>query len=388
MIDFSKDDSKYENKDKIYYQLLNQKLPKMIKTSIDNTNYLVKGSTGTGRKTHYPWIGIFHQQISKGAQKGIYIAYLFRSNMKGVYLSLTQGFTFFEQTFKNHIEVIEKSTNDYKEYFASDQIFSKKPIDLNSKKGSLGRGYEQTTIISKYYSFDSIDSYDIEADLGAIIDRYEHLIGNKNAIDYELEIDDKAYSKRKFHEKIDESFDSIEKHIADFFKDEEKLSITTLEEVNAPKGRGFTTKKHKVIQPKLDYIEKAKEDQQTGLVGEKLILEYEKNRLQKLGRPDLVDKIEWTSEKSDSYGYDIHSFDIDQNGEEYRIFIEVKTTKNNDKPFPITQNEIETSKLYKNRYRLYRVYDINDETQKVYKIYGDLTTKLELKPLNFIAKTK
>ena len=69
-----------------------------------------------------------------------------------------------------------------------------------------------------------------------------------------------------------------------------------------------------------------------------------KKRLDELGRTDIANKISWVSQDSDSYGYDIESFDIDDEGKEYPIKIEVKTTTAEDGPFYLSHNELVTLK--------------------------------------------
>ena len=228
----------------------------------------------------------------------------------------------------------------------------------------------------------------MEQDLIELIHRYKELIGNMNAVDYELAIDAKAYGERHFHQSVETSEATLESVFAQYVDTDGDIPLTTLEEVSPPKGKGktYTTKKH-TIQPKIDYIQKAKNDQLIGLKGEELVLYYEKNRLDEIGRTDLANKISWVSQDSDSYGYDIESFDIDDEGKEYPIKIEVKTTTAEDGPFYLSHNELVTSKKYGNNYRLYRVYDIK-ESPKVYKLVGDLEKRVTLEPLTFKAKIK
>ena len=91
--------------------------------------------------------------------------------------------------------------------------------------------------------------------------------------------------------------------------------------------------------------------------GEIFVLEYEKNKLIKLGRDDLANQVEHVSEiQGDGTGYDIRSFD--EAGDE--IYIEVKTTTApRNKPFNISWVEIERSKIEANKYYLYRIYNFD-----------------------------
>ena len=75
--------------------------------------------------------------------------------------------------------------------------------------------------------------------------------------------------------------------------------------------------------PKIDYLEEEKKKTEIGVTGEKQVMLYEVNRLKDY--PNLQDRITQRSNKSDSYGYDILSFEKD--GTERHI--EVKTTSTN-----------------------------------------------------------
>ena len=122
--------------------------------TIDTERYKVWGSSGNGNWAEIPWISIADRDITTTAQKGYYIVYLFKSDMSGVYLSLNQGWTFYEETYKakegrDRIKVVSQSWQKHLSSFSED--FSSLPINLNSK-GSLGKGYELGHICGKYYS--------------------------------------------------------------------------------------------------------------------------------------------------------------------------------------------------------------------------------------------
>jgi len=88
-----------------------------------------------------------------------------------------------------------------------------------------------------------------------------------------------------------------------------------------------------------------------GRAAEKLILEYEKDRLSKL--PQIKDKIEHIAIKDASAGYDIKSFDSGEEGEFLPRLIEVKAVSSWNYHFYWTKNEIETSRLNGKYYYLY-----------------------------------
>lgn len=95
--------------------------------------------------------------------------------------------------------------------------------------------------------------------------------------------------------------------------------------------------------------------------------------MQKTQKYNLIDLIKHTSkDEGDGTGFDIKSFDINGN----RIFIEVKKTKGRqNSTFFLTRNELERSKIEKDNYYLYRLYNYKEQTETadLLIIQGDLT---------------
>lgn len=100
-------------------------------------------------------------------------------------------------------------------------------------------------------------------------------------------------------------------------------------------------------------LERSLEKQkQVGAEGEKVVLEFEKNRLEKLGYTMQSQLVKQVSEKCTNIGYDIMSF---SNGEMiYDRFIEVKVVDATGK-FYWSSNEIYVASILKEKYYLYLV---------------------------------
>ena len=90
----------------------------------------------------------------------------------------------------------------------------------------------------------------------------------------------------------------------------------------------------------------------TGRMGERLSLQYERARLTAAGRPDITPR--WVSLDDNSLGYDIASFDA--NGETPR-FIEVKTATSSPPRIFISRNEWRAATQMGARF-LFHVWDI------------------------------
>ena len=164
----------------------------------------------------------------------------------------------------------------------------------------------------------------------------------------------------------------------DFSK--KKLVLTKKPVQTKNKSKSNTARSNYI---KIDYVAKQKKNQLCGLVGEKYVVDYEKNRLSNEGRGELAKKVEHVSQTiGDGLGYDIVSYNVDGT----KRFIEVKSTVNANglTSFFISKNELDASKKNK-EYFLYRVYDLN-RNPKLYITKGAFTQNFDLECVSF--KTK
>ncbi|MEK8179281.1 DUF3883 domain-containing protein [Flavobacterium buctense] len=157
-----------------------------------------------------------------------------------------------------------------------------------------------------------------------------------------------------------------------------------------PKPKSKLTTKSKSFKPfkGVDFIKKEIENKRLGLLGELFVIKRERDFLIQNEREDLADLIEHSSEVlGDGLGYDILSYEL--NGDVKHI--EVKTTRSEiNRPFYLTKNEIEFSKLNEKSYQLYRLFDFdtNLNVGKFYIIKGDLYTELNLEAILYLAIPK
>ena len=157
--------------------------------------------------------------------------------------------------------------------------------------------------------------------------------------------------------------------------------------VAPPRKRTTPPKKGVVSEPalgytarprRIDYAGREARNRQLGERGEEFALEYEKFRLRRLGRDDLLSDVEWTSkEQGDGAGYDIRSFDGETDNE---LFIEVKTTNSGMyQPFLITQNEVAFSEKRESRYALYRLFSFSRDP-RMFSLPGCIKQHVDLAP--------
>lgn len=145
-------------------------------------------------------------------------------------------------------------------------------------------------------------------------------------------------------------------------------------------------KKYKIH--KTDYILKAKINKEIGEKGEKLVIEYEKIELRKLGLLNYISKIEWVSKVDDSAGYDVKSYGLSGKNVVEK-YIEVKSTAINfKKKFFLTRNEYEKLKENNKQYYIYRVL-VAVKNMKPYIIKGvDFEKKCDMKVEQYSVQIK
>jgi len=119
---------------------------------------------------------------------------------------------------------------------------------------------------------------------------------------------------------------------------------------------------------------------QLGDAGEEWVADLERERLNRVGRPDLAERVEWTAkERGDGLGYDVKSFYPD---ERLRL-IEVKTTNYAAAtPFLITRAEVAFSERSADHYSLYRVHGFARDP-RIYVLDGCVALSARLVPSVF-----
>lgn len=359
------------------------------------SNIEVRPSVGRGNYATIPWVCLLsdNPKISPSPKKGIYVVILFVDNLDSFYLCLGQGITAFKDKFttrEKREEVIKGTVNYFKseisEVLINDWGFIFDQIDLGKDIGDLGKGYIQTNIISKKYNNNNFDDNDFFNSLEALLEEYKLIINQIGDKSYDDIIDIINPSSR--YNELDDALEDINRVISENFIIPRDSILKPVEvKRGSVKVRRYTKLTEKKRYKKVDYIKQAKDNYQIGLFGEKLALEIEKDRILKFDC-DPSEVVKWVADETDGLGYDIESVDyID--GELSTIYIEVKTTKDiNDTPFYITENEVNVSNEYQNRYRILRIFDINSSSPKYYTASGAVEDNFYLNPTTYLAQYK
>lgn len=160
-------------------KIVTKEIPMSIvrKANINQDKFLVVGSIGKGQFAEVPWISIFNKKITKSATKGIYVVYLYTADMKGVYLSLNQGYTYFKEKFvgKKSKDEIEKMSETIRNLIFIPENMKTYDIDLRATK-ALGKGYMAGHIAGKYYDLKNMpDENTLVLDLLELLEVYDEI---------------------------------------------------------------------------------------------------------------------------------------------------------------------------------------------------------------------
>ena len=122
-----------------------------------------------------PHVCILDKDITESTRFGFYVAYLFKKDMSGLYLSFAWGSNQFEKngyTFDDLDCAVNEVRTLFKEYKNID--FNDKMILSPDKTDKLPKSYERGSIIFKYYDAENIpDEKELLDDLNNYLDIYQ-----------------------------------------------------------------------------------------------------------------------------------------------------------------------------------------------------------------------
>ncbi len=322
--------------DEIYKDIKN-----ILGTITKNSNHQdyikIKATKGLANIPYAPWIGARDVRLADKQSEGYSLVYLYSVDLKRVYLSIAFGTGQFIEVFKPKKEAYQKmrkAASRIQKVFENDlniQNLILDPIDLAaSPKEFRQEGYEQSAIFSLSYEINNLP------DDTKLFEDY------KKMLDFYVDI---------FESPLTPSIDSLVNAVADPLRLEDtKVKIKDFEYRSPKKTKGKKTNNKKIK------AKKRRSDRSAfiGRKGEKIVFDFEKEKLKKINLNNLSEKVRWHAELNEKPGYDITSFD--DKGDE--IFIEVKSSSGktiND--VDLTKNEIMSmfNKKTKEKFYIYLV---------------------------------
>jgi len=168
--------------------LLRTDFPENLKSLVDDlTKYDFEGSAGITKWANCPWVAVFDIIVTDSAQSGYYPVYLFRQDMKGVYLSLNQGVTKVRRDYKKKAkDHLKKRASAFRaEVGYTPKRFQETSIDLAVTSSSEWAAfYEVGNIYARYYDSDELPSE------GQLVSDFKEMLRLYELLSYEEE---KAY---------------------------------------------------------------------------------------------------------------------------------------------------------------------------------------------------
>jgi len=147
-----------------------------------------KASAGQGNWATVPWIAALNTRETNKTSQGVYVIYLFRADMSGVYLTLNQATSWIMSTYTDDgaSELMSRARELRKRArpLAEIGFTVDEGIDLRSKAGIV-RGYQASTVAFKLYERDMIPSDEaLFSDLEGALQVYDTLIPSRRVFDF------------------------------------------------------------------------------------------------------------------------------------------------------------------------------------------------------------
>jgi 5-methylcytosine-specific restriction protein B len=161
---------------------------------------VVKASVGAGNWATVPWIALLDERLTDSTQHGVYLVYLFRGDMTGVYATYNQGVTKLKKDLgwsaakKRLLEVAQRQRARSGERLRP-AFTSAEGINLRAK--GVGTEYEASTIAWRLYETGALPpAQELMDDLYRLLDVYDAFAENPegSALPDAPAVDDAAWS--------------------------------------------------------------------------------------------------------------------------------------------------------------------------------------------------
>lgn len=281
--------------------------------------------------------------------------------------------------YKRALHEVQKARKEIK--FARHKVRLFEKAFTNYYKGKIDNFYN-TNLYRKKSGTNGFE--ELLSEFNSILDSFS----NARSLLLNWDIDDWGY--------VEKYKDYIEKRTGDH-----KLQIIKTKNIDVNSLKDFSrqitrAKKRNNLEPpeklyrtsrKINWENINKERMETGLKGEKIVIEMEKDYLKSINKDDLADKVQHVSlECGDGLGYDVLSFFTD--GREK--YIEVKsTTKSLRSKYYLTINELKFLKEHPENSFIYRIF-VSNNNEKHLVVYSgkEFLEKNKIIPIQYSVTMK
>ncbi|MCK6544462.1 DUF3578 domain-containing protein [Myxococcota bacterium] len=147
----------------------------------ERPNVNVRWSFGQGAWARIPWLALLDDRVAKATSDGVYVIYLFREDMSGVYATLNQGITRTKErlgaeagraTIRERSEELRRHATELGEagFTLSNEI------DLHTEH-ALGKDYQHGTVAHRLYEAGSVPPTSaLVSDLKLLLEAYDRAV--------------------------------------------------------------------------------------------------------------------------------------------------------------------------------------------------------------------
>ena len=98
--------------------LIRNTYPKALSLIVpDEDRYICEGGAGQSKWADCPWLVTMDSLVTTSVEKGYYIAYLFKCDMSGVYLTLAQSITILRENYHSIAkDILVSQAERYRQY--------------------------------------------------------------------------------------------------------------------------------------------------------------------------------------------------------------------------------------------------------------------------------
>lgn len=193
-------------------EIVTHKIPELLyeELGLSEADYQIRGSVGNGRWADVPWVCIMHRGVTETTQNGYYIAALFSSDMKRIFVTVGLGWTQFQEKYGT------KSGKEKIKAFAF-KLAQSLPAEPNETQGVID--LDATTQRSQGYEYSNITS--IQLDIASL--KHEHFINSLKTMLSHYEFLRNEFGSDIFYDSFDD-MDEPQKDSEEFKRTVKKLS--------------------------------------------------------------------------------------------------------------------------------------------------------------------
>jgi MrcB-like, N-terminal domain/Mrr N-terminal domain/AAA domain (dynein-related subfamily) len=151
-------------------------LPEQLSRRLSETKkYKIDASVGhSGNWAYVPWITLRRLDLAPTVQTGLYVAYLFRSDMSALYLSLNQGVTEAKTGSSGKLAALRQRATHYRQLVSVPDRLRLSEIHLPEPRTALAANYEAAHVWGVEYRADDLpDPVTLRKDLDDMLSAYQ-----------------------------------------------------------------------------------------------------------------------------------------------------------------------------------------------------------------------